>query len=872
MTRRIIASGIIAVFFAVGCLREDIGPCIIPDGGIAFTMEGFSGASATKSVNVDASKVSEIENKVTDANIWVFDSAGHFLIQSHSTVTGGVLDEKLFSADSVSYIIYAVANAGGKLTFTPSTTADMRNLSVAFDNKKFNERGLPASGSGSYIPGSGSKFALTRLVAKYNITVTDATAGGDKPYDFKFADGKVVCRNVGKTVTPFKADSRVSETFSNSSDVEFLTAAELASIDAGVDLDKTLYLLENVWKGGATEDDVKNGSCRASYLEISGKGTIDKGAGHVYETVTCRHLFGTDGNGKAGVVRNTQNSLSLSVTNDLLSENGWRVETSGDRYLASAAFSPASLSLTDDEEKTLTVTPKDHWGANENIEYVLETRQVSGSGKNVRIEVADGPTWKPYTAGTSLKGTQALRLVNGNAKAGTATAALWAVGTDGSRYVDLGKADLDLVQIKGHYDFYWEQGIHGHVKGNVRGERIDSLVNTGTETVYDAYYSPKGYPLAEVRMDDKFGWQLKETDRNSYAVFYALRDPVRPKETFTGKCSDDFLSIQEAGCSSSASEERLHGGKDDNGDIIKHRLLVDSNSGQTREADVKFTFAEVCEQTPITIKVHQIGEESVMEVGMDRTIPESGDFFAAAEKVWAEGIYKGNGLGKSFAWNHIYNYKDEHDSEWDATENMEFKITFKVEYEITQPGNGDLKNPLKGTFEMVFSPTITTPPYATTGGGVDYTHDYNFQWYVSDPDNSSTLTRTLGYEELVHDGWLLGVNLTAYIKSISFDYSVKAKPWEDYYVTMQGFMRAYLNAVVENFWYDGGYNPIEVWPIAPNQEYAGKYSTGRTYIELRKGMAFDDKCSIPLDSPFRIMGNKHSFGRFGIEFKNYKLK
>lgn len=866
-----------AIMAATGCRRTEPERTFnIPEGGIAFTMEGY--ANDTKSVNVDASKVTEVETKITDANIWVFDTAGHFLLHSHSAVSDGVASEKLFSVNSASFKLYVVANAGASLSFTPSTEADMKNLVAGFDNKKFNERGLPAAGSGTYTPGGPTPFKLTRLVAKYKLTITDATAGGSKPYEFKFTDGKVVCRNVGKNITPFNADSKPSETFPNSDDIEFLSAAELAAIDSGAAVEKTLYLLENVWTSGATEDAVRNKECFASYVEISGKGTIDKGAGHVYEKVTCRHLFGTDGAGKAGVVRNTLNTLSLSVTNDLLSENGWRVEASGDKYLASAAFSPASLSLTDDEEKTVTITPKDHWAANNDIEYVLETRQVSGSGKNVQIEVDDDGTWKPYTAGTTLKGTNNVRLVNKNTKAGQTKAALWAVAKLTDRNVDLGKADLDLIQVKGHYDFYWEQGLKSQVQ-DAEATRIDSLVNTGSKLAYDAYFSPKGLPLAEVKLKNSpFGWQLQETNEGksgNYASFYALRDPVRPKETFTGECDSDFLSIQEAGKDGSDSQVQLHGGKDAGGNIIKHRLLLDSNDGPTREAKVKFSFKEVCEQDPITINVHQIGEQSVMTVGMDRTIPESNDFFAAAEKVWAEGIYKGNGNNKSYAWNHIYFFKDRNgsNSDWDTTESMEFKITLKVGYEITQPGNGDLNNPLQGTFDMVFIPVIGTPTYATTQGAVDYTHNYDFHWYVSTPENAMTLTRTLDYDSLMSDKWLLGVRLTAYIKSISFEYSVKAEPW-DYYIPMQDMMEDYLKAVVANFWNDDNRNAIEVWPIALNKDgYHGKYNPGRLkHLELYKGMTFDDKCGLTLDSPFEIMGNKYTYSKIGIDFKGFKIK
>lgn len=864
-----------AILAAVGCQRTEPERAFnIPEGGIAFTMEGYAGG--TKSVNVDASKVTEVETKITDANIWVFDSAGHYMLHSYSAVSNGVAAEKLFSANSAAFKLYVVANAGASLSFTPSTEADMKNLVAGFDNTKFNQRGLPAAGSGTYTPGGPTPFKLTRLVGKYVINITDKTASGDKPYDFKFTGGKVVCRNVGKTVTPFKADSEAAETFSNADDIEFLSAAELAAIDSGEAVEKTLYLLENVWTSGATEQTVKEGTCRASFIEITGEGNIDKGAGYLYKKVTCRHLFGTDNAGKAGIVRNTNNTLSLSVTNDILSENGWRVEASGEDFIATAAFSPAALSLTDDEEKTTTITPKDKWAENEDIEYVLETRQVSGTGKNVLIEVLDGSTWKTYTAGSSLKGTNTVRLVNANTKAGETKAALWAVAKLPGKSVDLGKADLDLVQVKGHYDFYWEQGLKSSVT-NAEATRIDSLVNTGSKLTYDAYFSPKGLPLAEVKLKNSpFGWQLQETNEGkegNYASFYALRDPVRPKETFTGECDDNFLSIQESGSDGSDSQIQLHGGKDAGGNIIKHRLLLDSNDGPTREAKVKFSFKEVCEQDPITINVHQIGKQSVMTVGMDRTIPESNDFFAAAEKVWAEGIYKGNDNNKSYAWNHIYFYKDGNGliSEWDATENMDFKITFKVGYEITQNGNGDLNNPLTGTFDMTFVPKINTPAYATTKGAIDYTNNYDFQWYVSDPDNSaSTLTRTLGYDELNDDKWFLGVRLTAYIKSVSFEYSVKADPW-DYYIPMQNMMEDYLKAVVSNFWNDDNSDAIEIWPIALDHTQHGKYNPGYKRLLLHKGMTFGSECSVPLDSPFEIMGNKYTYSKIGIDFKNFKI-
>lgn len=566
------------------------------------------------------------ETKLSDCNIWIFDSGGAFLLQEYGCCEGSTLDvEKLFSADDDGvYNIYVVANAGRKLPFTPRSETGMAELRIGFDYGKFDTLGLPAAGQGSYVPALGTVFHLRRLAAKYVISLRDATAGGTKPYEFRFSgpDGKVVCRNVAKTVSPFaKSRALADDVSGNDEDVEFLSREELAAIDAGADVEKTLYLLENVWGGEGTTENVISGSSSATYLEVCGNGRIDaddgspEKAGYCWNKLTLRYVFGTGPGGDGGgeVRRNTLNFLSLSVTNDALDRSdGWRVVPSDLFFDASMEFTPAkALDITDNDVVTFQAVPVDHWGTNDDIQYTLGLPALLPD-LTVQYRQDAGDQWISYPRDGSspvLAGAKHFRLRNFSpTEMKNLSDRLSFISSDGTVFSFL---ELNASNAKGKYSFCVDDG-------------------QGYRTLDRIILSPDGLPYCSTVL------------HSSPARFKGIRTPFF-KEKYTVQCESEelplwlWLESQETpGLRTDSGSYDAVFGEDDSGG---HMILPDENTGSTRSATIRASFPPYLGLGDAEVSVTQIGLQSGFSLkfayygGAEQALRE---YRNTAERIWME--------------------------------------------------------------------------------------------------------------------------------------------------------------------------------------------------------------------------------------------
>lgn len=712
-----------------GCSRQR------PDDGrylaLKFVVDGYDNVCWSKSSVVSASGA---ETMISDCNIWIFDAGGNFLLHEFCPCRDSRPDiEKLFPVNDDTYHLYVVTNAGVDLAFPAESEEGMAALKVDFDYGRFDSLGIPAAGQGIYSPGKSTEFHLKRLAAKYVISIWDATAGGAKPYEFRFSgpDGKVVCRNLAKAVSPFSISKALpGDVYDNGSDVEFLSGEELDAIDSGESVEKTLYLLENVW-GGNRAGDVESGASCASYLEITGNARVDAeigGAGgmsgYCWDKVTCRYVFGSgaDESGEDGVRRNTLNSLSLSVTNGILDHcDGWHVATENLVFDGSMEFTPSTeLGIRDNDAVSFQAVPKDRWGRNEGIEYTLDLPS-SLSDLTVKYRKSPEDGWQQYVRGGSdshLVGSNQFLLQNFSPdERKDFKEKIVFRSSDGTAFSTL---PLNVNNAKGKYLFQVDRG-QGY-------QTLDRLV-----------LSPDGLPF--------YGTVLGESE----ARFRGIRIPFC-EERFNVSCNAEdgqtgWLRTESAardgGRTVSASYDAMFVENPGDG----YRIFSDTNSGKTRSGTITATFPSYLGQQNTNVQVSQIGLQSSFGIRFGYyggEVQALQDFKSASERIWNE-RYAAEHKAKN--WNNPTEYRFPADGD-----HIEFGIRMELKAKLKVTG-------YEGAVDMGVS-YIVKAEISKRG------HDtlYDFSWpSIIEPGNIQ-----VNYNDVVNERkWPL--TKEAYLEITDFD-------------------------------------------------------------------------------------------------------
>lgn len=401
-----------ALVALVGCNKEQISTPS-PVGKDVFTVEAapYENAyndSATKSKYFD-----KAGQKITNLNVWVYVSSTGALANT-GTIPGTSLSYKtyfenqtqldgdlLFPDFDETYDIYIFTNVGQKTPPASKSAADAFKYSFnSYDS--FSSNGFPMAAHYKFRPSDPSvshSLLATRLVSKYTVTFDFR---GDNNYDFVLKSATV--KQSANVITPFTADSKASSI----SDV-FESADELDVTKLTVPAGQDLYMLENVQGtvfGSGVERSEKNIAYQAkpvtSYLEFVGE--LDKNDGTGYNKVTCRYYFGSGT--YAGVKRNFNIPLTLTMSNSILNHDEWIVTPEEPYNTGYVVFNPTSLSIVGDGNwNAFSAQPYSAEGINDNVKYTLSynSSDFSTAGLTLQYRKSTSGAWTNYS-GQELTG------------------------------------------------------------------------------------------------------------------------------------------------------------------------------------------------------------------------------------------------------------------------------------------------------------------------------------------------------------------------------------------------------------------------------------------------------------------------------------
>jgi|GEM_PF-4145526 len=269
----------------------------------------------------------DMSHKVTDFNIWVYDSVTGNLVNGNShyktyfTNPNDVNGHYLFPDFSKKYDIFMISNLG-KID-VPKTSKEASSYRYIFDSyDTFKTKGFPMANRFSFVPSAPStnhNLQLRRLVSKFSVKFR---FGEDNNYDFILKSA--VVRNSARVISPFADESKANDGSEVFQAVDRLSPADLLS--GGGDI----YMIENI-QGEIFRDPVNRSADNmykiyrecTSFLEFSGELKKKDGISG-FRTVRSRYYFGE---GKfAGVKRNYSTPLIITMTNTFLDNDNWTVE------------------------------------------------------------------------------------------------------------------------------------------------------------------------------------------------------------------------------------------------------------------------------------------------------------------------------------------------------------------------------------------------------------------------------------------------------------------------------------------------------------------------------------------------------------------
>lgn len=300
------------------------------------------------------------ENKVTDLNIFIFNSAGMLEESIYSDISGFSRTEEGYVCETcllkgARYSVYVFANSGYRIS--ASGIGDLKEFRYYLVYPDDYSIGMPMSGKaeGIAIPSDGNvRIPLKRLMSKISLTI-DRSALSE---DVEFYVRKVQIGGCPKSVTPF-CESRVTET-----DDVFLQGFSkeddgVAPLNDDKGFGKSgeicVYMLENM-QGDLLEDDIEDdmkvfeeGDPMAeicSYIEIEADYLSDKAYTLPGENLIYRFYLGED-NGNFDIRRNRHYRFCIRPYDDGLGEDSWRTDTGGvQKFISDIRLSYDSLTMT----------------------------------------------------------------------------------------------------------------------------------------------------------------------------------------------------------------------------------------------------------------------------------------------------------------------------------------------------------------------------------------------------------------------------------------------------------------------------------------------------------------------------------------------
>lgn len=309
----LVSVAVLAAAVMAGCnteLQENTGNEV----SVRFELCGTVGIASRSSLAFD-------EGSLSDINIYVYEE-GRLYEDYYTEDIGSGIEMRL--SVNRDYSIYALANTG-RLP-APEDETGLRSLVLDIGNL--------ADLAGTGMPMAAEehvrvdpmldviRLVLVRLVSKVGFSIESDELHG-------YTVNSIRLMQVPDDIAPFSGPSAASSV----SDGDYATVEDLERINSGGEV--YFYMLENCqgillpdnrdqWRKVPDNIPDKAGLC--TYIEVNA--TFD-GSGGLSGEVIYRFYLGQDNTSDFNVYRNTESSVTLSLTEGGLSEVSWRIDTSG---------------------------------------------------------------------------------------------------------------------------------------------------------------------------------------------------------------------------------------------------------------------------------------------------------------------------------------------------------------------------------------------------------------------------------------------------------------------------------------------------------------------------------------------------------------
>lgn len=276
-----------------------------------------------------SSFTSDDMDRLTDLNIYVYRDG---LLLEDCSVYYDEISKVMLSlpvgTDGID--IYMIGNVGRvSAPLQESGLPDLRH--VVADYAEFRQCGVPVAGSfPGYRRGDLADFPLKRLVGQFDIRMIDSAADAD----YVVKDIRVM--NCARDVYPFSNDGKAtlftkSQQYGQDASGDMLTSSDVDALNSGEAV--ALYFLENLQGEllpGNTDPKKKIPSSlpdsladRCTYVEVTADITTPAA-----RYTDCRYRFypGRNEITDFSIVRNTLYEVVLDFTQNMVSEQEWRIE------------------------------------------------------------------------------------------------------------------------------------------------------------------------------------------------------------------------------------------------------------------------------------------------------------------------------------------------------------------------------------------------------------------------------------------------------------------------------------------------------------------------------------------------------------------
>lgn len=305
---------------AGGCRKEEI-PAVDTEQGkeskyIVFRIHSPSEKSDGRSL------ITVEDDKINDANIFVYSDG----ILMEDIYISGKQTVRIALEDRESYNYYIMANTGE--LEAPYMEKDIR--SYRYENKlgilNFMLAGFPMAQSGSFSGkdlGGEMSVELERLVARVDFRIDTGKVPGLRVTS-------VQLKNTPKNITPFIACSGATAVVPG----DITSDADLALVNDGGYA--SLYMLENCqgvllpdnsdqWEK-VPENIPGNKAGLCTYMEVN---AVLESPSRATGPIIFRFYLGQDETSDFNIYRNTENSVTLIITEESFDMVSWRVDNSG---------------------------------------------------------------------------------------------------------------------------------------------------------------------------------------------------------------------------------------------------------------------------------------------------------------------------------------------------------------------------------------------------------------------------------------------------------------------------------------------------------------------------------------------------------------